>query len=69
MLLMQELFFIAQKTAKSLHSLMKQYRIDSVPGEKYKIGIHHGYVRLPSDLVFQEEHLLSRVLEYNPHNL
>jgi hypothetical protein len=29
MLLMQELFFVAQKTAKSLHTLMKQFRIDS----------------------------------------
>jgi hypothetical protein len=33
MLLVQELFFIAQKTAKSLHSLMKKFRIDSVPGK------------------------------------
>jgi hypothetical protein len=36
MLLMQELFFIAQKTATSLHTLMKQFRIDSVPGENIK---------------------------------
>jgi hypothetical protein len=47
MLLMQELFFIAQKTAKSLHSLMKQCRIDSVPGGKFKI-------HLPSDLVLKK---------------
>jgi hypothetical protein len=36
MLLMQELFFTAQKTAKSLHTLMKQFRIDSVPRENIK---------------------------------
>jgi hypothetical protein len=36
MLLMQELFFIAQKTATSLHSMLKKFRIDAVPGENIK---------------------------------
>jgi hypothetical protein len=36
MLFMQDLFFVAQKTASTLHSLPKQYRVPSVPGENIK---------------------------------
>jgi hypothetical protein len=36
MLLMQELFFIAQKTATSLRSMLKKFRIDAFPGENNK---------------------------------
>jgi hypothetical protein len=37
MLMMQDLFFVAQKTASTLHSLLKKYRIDAVPGENIKV--------------------------------
>jgi hypothetical protein len=36
MLLMHDLFFVAQKTASTLHSLLKKFRINTVPGENIK---------------------------------
>jgi hypothetical protein len=33
---MHDLFFVAQKTASTLHSLLKKFRINTVPGENIK---------------------------------